>query len=61
MNKKLILLTMFTVLMVMSCVPTGNYESVESSGKFIPGEDNELNGNAYVLANVLIMQKIGRQ
>lgn len=51
MNKKLILSTMFTALMVMSCASTGNYESVESSGKFIPGEDNELNGNAYVLAN----------
>ena len=51
MNKKLILSTIFTALMIMSCNSTVNYESVESSGKFMPGEDNELNGNAYVLAD----------
>ena len=51
MNKKLILSTMFTALMIMSCSSTVNYKSVESSGKFMPGGDNELNGNAYVLAD----------
>ena len=31
--------------------PVVNYEGVESVGKFEPGEDNELNGSAYVLAD----------
>jgi len=31
--------------------PVVNYEGVESAGKFFPGEENELNGNAYVLAD----------
>ena len=31
--------------------PVVNYEGVESAGKFEPGEDNELNDSAYVLAD----------
>ena len=48
MNKKLILSTMFAVLMVISCTETVNYEGVESAGKFMGGDDNELTGNPYV-------------
>ena len=51
MNKKLLLTSMFSTLMIISCDSTVNYENVESSGKFMPGEDNKLNGNAYVLAD----------
>ena len=51
MNKKLILSTMFAVLMVISCTETVNYEGVESAGKFMGGDDNELTGNPYVLGS----------
>ena len=51
MNKKLILSTMFAVLMVISCTETVNYEGVESAGKFMGAEDNELTGNPYVLGS----------
>jgi hypothetical protein len=51
MNKKLLLTSMFSTLMIISCDSTVNYENVGSSGKFMPGGDNKLNGNAYVLAD----------
>tara|TARA_B100000902_G_scaffold258657_1_gene244875 strand:- start:2066 stop:3067 length:1002 start_codon:yes stop_codon:yes gene_type:complete len=35
-----------------------NYEGVESAGKFMPGEDNDLNGNAYVLADDKAMDTV---
>ena len=51
MNKKLLLTTMFIGLIISSCGTSVNYDNVNSSGKFMPGGDNELNGNAYVLAD----------
>ena len=53
MNKKLLLISMFISLMISSCATseTTNYDNVDSSGKFMPGGDNKLNGNAYVLAD----------
>ena len=42
---------MFVGLVISSCGTSVNYDNVNSSGKFMPGGDNELNGNAYVLAD----------
>ena len=42
---------MFIGLIISSCCTSVNYDNVNSSGKFMPGGDNELNGNAYVLAD----------
>ena len=44
MNKKLILSLMFVVLMFISCTETVNYEGVESAGKFMGAEDNNIDG-----------------
>ena len=51
-------LNLIIVLVVLVAIGTYIYiggepakKYIESSGKFMPGEDNELNGNAYVLAD----------
>ena len=55
MKEKLNLIIVLVVLVAigtyiyMGGEPAKKY--IESSGKFMPGEDNELNGNAYVLAD----------
>ena len=56
-NKITTLIAIFGMLTVFACNQTVNevvevnYDGVESAGKFFPGEENELNGNAYVLAD----------
>ena len=50
MNKILFTFTTISILFFTACESTVNYEGVDSAGKFFPGEENELNGNAYVLA-----------
>jgi hypothetical protein len=51
MNKFLLNISAFTILFLTACETSVSYEGVESAGKFFPGEENELNGNAYVLAD----------
>jgi hypothetical protein len=51
MNKILFTFTAISILFFTACESTVNYEGVDSAGKFFPGEENELNGNAYVLAD----------
>lgn len=54
MNIKLLLTSILIAFFAMSCSsvsPTVNYKNIDSSGKFMPGEGNKLNGNAYVLAD----------
>ena len=50
-SKKLKLILIINVLMITSCTTTVDYDGVASSGKFMPGDDNKLNGNSYVLAD----------
>ena len=50
-NKLVIIFSVFFLFTACEQTTTVNYEGVESSGKFEPGEDNELNGSAYVLAD----------
>tara|TARA_B100001250_G_scaffold222151_1_gene190519 strand:- start:224 stop:1216 length:993 start_codon:yes stop_codon:yes gene_type:complete len=52
MSNKMIL-AVFAMFMFFACNETVevSYEGVESAGEFAPGEDNELNGSAYVLAD----------
>ena len=56
-NKITTLIAIFGMLTVFACNQTVNevvevnYDGVESAGKFFPGKENELNGNAYVLAD----------
>ena len=56
-NNILTIITIFGMLTIFACNQTVNevvevnYDGVESAGKFFPGEENELNGNAYVLAD----------
>ena len=56
-NNILTIITIFGMLTIFACnqtvneVAEVNYDGVESAGKFFPGEENELNGNAYVLAD----------
>jgi hypothetical protein len=54
-NKILTLLSIFGMFFVLACNNTAtmvnNHNDHHSAGKFMPGEDNELNGNAYVLAD----------
>ena len=45
------MLTIFACNQTVNEVVEVNYDGVESAGKFFPGEENELNGNAYVLAD----------
>ena len=51
MNKILFTFTTISILFFTACESTVNYEGVDAAGKFFPGEENELNGNAYVLAD----------
>ncbi|RPF73950.1 MAG: nuclear transport factor 2 family protein [Rickettsiales bacterium TMED289] len=51
MNKILFTISAFLILFLTSCEQNVSYEGVESAGKFFPGEENELNGNAFVLAD----------
>jgi hypothetical protein len=51
MNKFLLSIFTFTILFLTGCETSVSYDGVESAGKFFPGEENELNGNAYVLAD----------
>ncbi len=51
MNKILFTFTIISILFFTACESTVNYEGVDAAGKFFPGEENELNGNAYVLAD----------
>ena len=51
MNKILFTISAFLILFLSSCEQNVSYEGVESAGKFFPGEENELNGNAFVLAD----------
>jgi hypothetical protein len=51
MNKFLLNISAFTILFITACQTSVSYEGVESAGKFFPGEENELNGNSYVLAD----------
>ena len=41
----------FGMFFVLACNTTVNYEGVESAGKRMGNEDNELYGNAYVLGS----------
>ena len=50
-NKLVIIFSVFFLFTACEQSTTVNYEGVESAGKFEPGEDNELNGSAYVLAD----------
>ena len=50
-NKLIIIFSVFFLFTACEQTATVNYEGVESAGKFEPGEDNELNGSAYVLAD----------
>ena len=50
-NKIVIMFSVFFLFTACEQSTTVNYEGVESAGKFEPGEDNELNGSAYVLAD----------
>ena len=56
-NNILTIITICGMLTICACnksvneVVEVNYDGVESAGKFFPGEENELNGNAYVLAD----------
>ena len=51
--KNNIVLTLSVLFFLSACEQstTVNYEGVETAGKFEPGEENELNGNSYVLAD----------
>ena len=51
MKKILFIFTAISTLFFISCETSVNYEGVDAAGKFFPGEENELNGNAYVLAD----------
>ena len=51
MNKVLFTLTAVSSLFFTACESTANYEGVESAGKRLGDETNELYGNAYVLGS----------
>ena len=51
MNKFLLNISAFTILFLTACETSVNYEGVESAGKRLGSEDNELYGNAYVLGS----------
>ena len=50
-NKITTLIAIFGMLTVFACNTTVDYEGVESAGKRMGNEDNELYGNAYVLGS----------
>ena len=50
-NNILTLISVFGMLTVFACNTTVDYEGVESAGKRMGNEDNELYGNAYVLGS----------
>ncbi|MFL2511237.1 MAG: nuclear transport factor 2 family protein [Candidatus Neomarinimicrobiota bacterium] len=51
MNKFLLNISAFAILFLTACVENVSYEGVESAGKRLGNEDNELYGNAYVLGS----------
>ena len=55
-NNIVLILSVLFFLSACEQTTTVNYEGVESAGKFEPGEDNELNGSAYVLADDRYME-----
>ena len=50
-NNIVLILSVLFFLSACEQTTTVNYEGVETAGKFEPGEENELNGNSYVLAD----------
>ena len=51
MKKLVIIISALSVLFLSACEQTVSYDGVESAGKRLGNEDNELFGNSYVLGS----------